>query len=187
MKGAQVGVLLIAWLVFAGCSSQKTAPPVTQLSTVQKGESRMLNLSSAAFEANMAIPAKYSCKGDDVSPPLAWKNAPTETRSFALIFDDPDAPAGTWVHLVVFNIPAEMDTFPEDISLPPDISVGKNSWGNTRYGGPCPPSGIHRYFFKLYALDTDLSLKDGASKTDLLAAMEHHILAQAELMGTFSK
>ena len=145
-----------------------------------------IQLTSDAFANGQSIPAKYTCKGKNISPALAWTEPPAGTQSFALILDDPDAPAGTWVHWVLFNIPASTRTLQEDLSVS-GMSVGKNSWGDMRYGGPCPPSGTHRYFFKLYALDSNLSLSPGATKDQLLQAMDGHILAQAELMGTFSK
>jgi hypothetical protein len=152
-----------------------------------------LQLTSDAFANGQSIPAKYSCIGKNISPALAWNEPPAGTQSFALIVDDPDAPGRTWVHWVLFNIPADMRNLQEDLPItgknvdPNAVYVGKNSWGDLGYGGPCPPSGTHRYFFKLYALDTTISLLPGATKEQVLKEMEGHILAQAELMGTFSK
>jgi Raf kinase inhibitor-like YbhB/YbcL family protein len=152
-----------------------------------------LELTSDAFVNGQAIPAKYSCVGRNISPALAWTEPPAGTQSFALIADDPDAPFGTWVHWVLFNIPADRRALEEDLPLsgknadPEAIYVGRNSSGNTRYDGPCPPSGTHRYYFKLYALDTTINLLPGATKEQVLDEMDGHILAQAELMGTFSK
>jgi hypothetical protein len=150
-----------------------------------------LTLTSSAFSSSDLIPQKYSCDGDDVSPPLAWGDVPQNAASLVLIVDDPDAPAGTWVHWVLFNIPAEMRALQEDVpaqaELPDGSTHGANSWKRTGYGGPCPPGGTHRYFFKLYALDSKLNLEPGATKQDVLDAMEGHVLAQAELMGTFSR
>ena len=145
-----------------------------------------LELTSDAFANGQSIPAKYTCTGRNISPALAWGNPPAGTQSFALIMDDPDAPAGTWVHWILFNIPADTRSLQENVDTS-GLSVGKNSWGNLSYGGPCPPSGTHRYFFKFYALDATLSLSPGATKEQLLKTMEGHILAQTELMGTFSK
>jgi len=148
-------------------------------------------LTSTTFTQGKPIPAVYTCTSRDISPPLAWGDPPEGTQSLALIMDDPDAPAGTWMHWVIYNIPAAARGLPENI--PPDATLGdgslqgKNSWGRPGYGGPCPPSGTHRYFFKLYALDTMLNLPSGASKQQLLQAMESHILAQVELMGTYKK
>jgi Raf kinase inhibitor-like YbhB/YbcL family protein len=151
----------------------------------------VFELTSAAFAAGEPIPPKYTCDGDDVSPPLEWSEPPAGTQSFALICDDPDAPVGTWVHWVLFNLPAGARALPEavpaDADLPDGSRHGNNSWPRLGYGGPCPPSGTHRYFFKLYALDTALDLAAGASKKELLGAMEGHVLAQAELMGTYSR
>ena len=145
-----------------------------------------LTLTSDAFANGQSIPAKYSCVGKNISPALAWNEPPAGTKSFALIVDDPDAPMGTWVHWVLFNIPASTANLQENADSS-TMSAGKNSSGNTRYDGPCPPNGTHRYFFKLYALDATLSLSPGASKEQVLKAMEGHILANGELMGTFSK
>ncbi len=150
-----------------------------------------LSISSTAFAAGQAIPADYSCLGRSVSPPLAWSNAPSGTKSFALIMDDPDAPIGTFVHWVIYNLPASSPGLPEAVpasgQLADGTAQGNNGAGRLGYTGPCPPSGTHRYFFKLYALDTVLGLSPGASKDQLLKAMQGHILAQGELMGTFSK
>ncbi|MDO9128697.1 MAG: YbhB/YbcL family Raf kinase inhibitor-like protein [Anaerolineales bacterium] len=148
-------------------------------------------LTSTAFTQGNLIPAQYTCTGEDISPPLAWDEPPAGTQSLALIMDDPDAPAGTWVHWVIYNTPASAGSLPENV--PPDAKLadgslqGKNSWGKPGYGGPCPPSGTHRYFFKLYALDAVLTLASGVTKAELLTAMEGHILGYAELMGTYHK
>lgn len=150
-------------------------------------------LTSDAFVNGQSIPAKYACTGRNISPALLWNEPPAGTQSFALIMDDPDAPGGTWVHWVLFNIPADRRSLEEDLPItgknvdPEAIFVGKNSSGNTRYDGPCPPGGTHRYYFKLYALDTVISLLPGATKEQVLREMEGHILAQTELIGTFSK
>jgi Raf kinase inhibitor-like YbhB/YbcL family protein len=151
-----------------------------------------LTLSSSAFTQGQLIPAQYSCKGRDVSPPLEWgEELPEGTKSLALIMDDPDAPVGIWVHWVLYNIPTSAHGWPENTPKDPELVngalQGTTSARSTGYHGPCPPSGTHRYFFKLYALDTKLSLPSGATKDQVLQAMEGHILTQAELMGTFSK
>jgi Raf kinase inhibitor-like YbhB/YbcL family protein len=147
-------------------------------------------ISSPAFAFGGPIPSKYSCKGSDIPPALAWTEPPAGTQSFALIMDDPDAPAGTWVHWVIFNIPAAArglaEAAPTDPQLGDGSIQGVTSARANGYHGPCPPSGTHRYFFKLYALDTTLSLTSSADKAKALAAMEGHILANAELMGTFA-
>jgi len=150
-------------------------------------------LTSAALKDGATIPGKYTCDGVDVSPPLAWSGAPAGTRSFALIADDPDAPGGTWVHWVLYNLPAEVSDLPENIAKVESLDLGgarqgRNDFRRPGYGGPCPPPGpAHRYFFKLYALDTRLELKAGAQKKDVEAAMEGHVLGSAQLMGTYAR
>jgi len=148
-------------------------------------------LSSAAFTQGQPIPRKHGCDGQDASPPLDWGEPPEHTRSFALIADDPDAPGGTFVHWVVYNIPAASRSLPEGVpkvgKLADESVQGSNSWQRLGYGGPCPPGGTHRYFFKLHALDTVLDLPSGASKQRLLEAMQGHVLGQAELMGTYRR
>ncbi len=148
-------------------------------------------LRSAAFDAGEPIPQRYSCDGQDVSPPLSWNDPPPGTASLALIMDDPDAPGGTWMHWVLYDLPPETRGLPESVpaldELPAGGRHGENSWGRRDYGGPCPPSGTHRYFFKLYALDALLDLPVGVTAEQLAAAMEGHVLAQAELMGTYGR
>ncbi len=150
-------------------------------------------LTSAALKDGATIPGKYTCDGVDVSPPLAWSGAPAGTRSFALIADDPDAPGGTWVHWVLYNLPAEVSELPENIAKVESLDLGgarqgRNDFRRPGYGGPCPPPGpAHRYFFKLYALDMRLELKAGAQKKDVEAAMEGHVLGSAQLMGTYAR
>ena len=150
-----------------------------------------LEIKSSAFSAGEAIPRKYTCDGDEVSPPLSWSNMPPKTRSFALIVDDPDSPVGTWVHWVIYNIPAQVSLLPEGVASGPSLPVGgqqgNNGMGQLGYQGPCPPGGTHRYFFKLYALDKVLNVPQGVDKEHLLRAMKGHILAQAELMGLYTR
>ena len=143
-----------------------------------------MKLSSVAFQHQKSIPSKYTCDDSDVSPPLQISGVPPNAKSLALVMDDPDAPMGTWDHLVMWNL--SPDTEIKEGTLPKG-TVGKNSWGKTNYGGPCPPSGTHRYFFKLYALDTVLNLPAGSTKKQLKAAMKGHILAEAVLMGTYQR
>jgi Raf kinase inhibitor-like YbhB/YbcL family protein len=150
-----------------------------------------LVLTSTAFQDGEAIPSKYTCDGHDVSPPLAWSAPPNGTKSLALINDDPDAPMGTWVHWVVYNLPASVrqlpEAFPADKERPDGTRQGRTDFGRIGYGGPCPPSGTHRYIFKLYALDMVLSLGPGATKADVEAALQGHILTQAQLIGTYRR
>jgi Raf kinase inhibitor-like YbhB/YbcL family protein len=151
-----------------------------------------LELKTTAFNAGGSIPSKYTCSGPDISPALSWTQSPPRTLSFALIVDDPDAPAGTWVHWVVYNLPASARRLPEQV--PPGESIasggkqGLNDFPQNGYGGPCPPPGKpHRYFFRLYALDGLLDPRAPIHRKDVDAAMKGHILAQAELMGTFGR
>jgi hypothetical protein len=143
-------------------------------------------IKSPAFASNGFIPARYTCDGGDINPPLEIYNVPAEAKSLALIVDDPDAPIGMWVHWVVWNIDPETREIAED-QVPRNAVQGKNDWKRNSYGGPCPPSGVHRYFFKLYALDTRLNLGIGTTKKDLEKAMHRHILADAELIGLYKR
>jgi Raf kinase inhibitor-like YbhB/YbcL family protein len=147
-------------------------------------------LNTTAFQGNGFIPKKYTCDGADVSPMLAWNEPPAGTQSFALIVDDPDAPAGTWVHWVLYDLPPATRMLPEGVAkdreLPDGSLQGQNDFRKIGYNGPCPPPGTtHRYFFKLYALGAKTNLKAGAGKSEVERAMKGHILAQAELIGRF--
>ncbi|MGH2574220.1 MAG: YbhB/YbcL family Raf kinase inhibitor-like protein [Ignavibacteria bacterium] len=150
-----------------------------------------IKLTSTAFEEGGMIPKKYTCDGEDISPPLSWTSAPSGTKNFAIICDDPDAPAGTWVHWVIYNLPADQMNLSENISskkqLENDARHGINDFRKFGYGGPCPPSGTHRYFFKLYALDSKINLEGDVAKDQLLKAMEGHILAEGQLMGKYKR
>lgn len=145
-----------------------------------------LTITSPAFAEGKAIPARYTCEGRDINPPLAFGAVPVGTRSLALIVDDPDAPAGTWVHWVVWNIPADTREI-EEGGLPAGGLQGMNDFRRNSYGGPCPPSGTHRYYFKLYALDMTLNLATSTTKAALEKAMQGHVLAQGRLMGTYRR
>lgn len=148
-----------------------------------------ITIRSSAFKEGDSIPAKYTCDGSNVSPALSWSEPPENTKCFALISDDPDAPMGTWVHWVVYNIPPGLRELQENVPSGPTLSNGTlqgvTDFRSVGYGGPCPPSGSHRYFFKLYALDTMLDLKPGATKKQLVDAMKGHILDQGQLMGRY--
>ena len=190
MKAQRVGALVGVWLcmlVLAGCgdgSAQVITPPAS---------AALLKVSSAAFQANGKIPARYACGGEELSPPLTWEGVPTGTRSLALIMDDPDAPVGDYVHWIVYNLPADAAGLPEGASsaggasqLLKGTQQGKNSANQSHYASPCPPSGQHRYFFRLYALDQTLELQS-PNKAALNAAMDGHILGQGELVGVYQK
>ena len=150
-----------------------------------------MDLKSAAFAEGEMIPKKYTCDAQDVSPALEWSGAPENTKSFALICDDPDAPMGTWVHWVYYDIPGETTHLPEDVGAQEKPASGGtqgvSDFGRIGYGGPCPPGGTHRYYFKLYALDTMLDISPGADKPTLLTKMEGHILDEAVLMGRYRR
>ena len=142
-----------------------------------------MKITSPAFKHNEMIPPKYTCDGDDINPPLNIDDLPKEAKQLALIVDDPDAPAKTWVHWVVYNMPVNIHI--DEDSIPG--AQGKNDFGRTNYGGPCPPSGQHRYYFKLYALDTRLKLDEGITKEQLEAAMAGHVVEEAELIGVYKR
>ena len=150
-----------------------------------------MKITSSAFSQGEPIPSLYTCKGRDISPPLQWTEVPEGTESFVLILDDPDAPMGTWVHWVYCNIPGSVRELPEGVvkNVNPDSGgiQGMTSFGRPGYGGPCPPSGTHRYFFKLYALDVVISPGGNAGKGEVLKSMKGYVLAETELMGTFRK
>ena len=151
----------------------------------------MLKIRSIAFNDGERIPKKYTCDGEDISPPLIWEDIPEGTVTLALISDDPDAPSKTWTHWLIFNIPPELNGLPEGVEkvgeLENGIIQGFNDFGRIGYGGPCPPFGVHRYFFKLYALDTSLDLEPETSKEELLEAMEGHIVEKTQMIGLYSR
>jgi Raf kinase inhibitor-like YbhB/YbcL family protein len=186
LKPITLGLLAALTLVdMEGCARAPAAEETTPMSQPK--------LESPAFREGESIPTKYTCEGDDLSPPLNWSNVPTGTKSIALIVDDPDAPdpkapKRTWVHWVLYEIPADATGLPEGASeLPVGTREGVNDWDRTGYGGPCPPIGTHRYFFKLYALDASLGDLSEPTKGELEQAMRGHILAQTELIGTYKK
>ena len=183
----RVAVLLVALiftlLMSAGCQPKREPP--------KEGE-MVLSVSSAAFQEGEVIPAKYTCQGQDISPPLTWSEPPAGTQSLSLIVDDPDAPVGVFTHWVIFNIPADSrglsEAVPTQAELPSGALQGKNDFGRMGYAGPCPPSGrTHRYQFTVYALDSRLDLTAGVAKTQLLTAMQGHVLAQGELSGRYQR
>ena len=154
-----------------------------------------LKITSSVFQPGGSIPSRHTCEGQDVSPPLSWSGAPANTKTFALIVDDPDAPdpakpQRVYVHWVVYNLPATATALPENAAkaaLPKGAVQGKNDWGKAEYGGPCPPIGRHRYFFKLYALDAELAGLSSPTKADLERAMKGHVVDSGELIGTYQK
>lgn len=160
--------------------------------SVAAGEPARLTVSSGAFAHGQPIPSQYTCDGQDISPPLKWEGAPAAAKTFALICDDPDAPAGTWVHWVIYNLPGGTTSLsgntPKTATLTNGAGQGLNSFRHIGYGGPCPPGAqTHRYFFKVYALDGSLSFEGRPTQKELLAAMKGHILAEGQLMGTYQR
>jgi Raf kinase inhibitor-like YbhB/YbcL family protein len=190
-------ILLAVILASPGCGGSTSEPS-------QNSEKLTIEIRSDAFTDGGMIPSEFSCVGSDRSPPLHWSGVPETSRTLALICDDPDAPGGTWSHWVVFNLPARVNGLKEGIPAGetiPQASVetrakaeaatpaqqGKNDFGNLGYGGPCPPSGTHRYFFRLYAVDTTLELKPSATRADVLTAIKGHVLAEGRLMGKYAR
>lgn len=182
-KNQPCAAMFTLLLAFALASATPAAEP--------KGRSTM-QLTSSAFTAGGDIPRKYTCEGGDVSPQLSWSNAPAGTKAFALIADDPDAPAGTWVHWVIYDLPADTKELAEGVATTETLTngakQGANDFRKVGYGGPCPPPGLpHRYFFKLYALDAPTGLNPRATKQQLLEAIKGHTLGEAEVMGRYKR
>ena len=177
--------LLLWYCLLVSCGNHQ---PVAG---VESGSAKM-KLTSAVFSEGASIPGKYACDGEDRSPPLKWDGAPKETRSFAIICDDPDAPSGTWVHWVVYDLTPATTELAEAIpplnSVPGGGTQGNNDFGRVGYGGPCPPQGkAHHYYFKLYALDRELGLGAGVTKQVVIDAMKNHILSEAQLVGIYQR
>ncbi len=191
-------LLSCALILYCSCSGRNRNPAgetqnSSEVSNTNEGLGGKMNikLSSTAFQDGEMIPTKYTCNGANVSPPLEWSGVTQTAKSLALICDDPDAPGKTWVHWVVFDLPASRTSLPENV--PPQETIagggkqGMTDFKKIGYGGPCPPSGTHRYFFKIHALDTDLNLDSRTTKDQLLQAMKGHVLAQGELMGRYKR
>jgi Raf kinase inhibitor-like YbhB/YbcL family protein len=193
MKILSISILLILIILLSACGGNSTTPAAAS-GKVGQSTLAALTVTSTDFASNAPIPEKYTCQGDDSSPALAWTAPPAGTKSLALILDDPDAPVGTWVHWVVYNLPADTTSLPGGASkanaasftLPQGTVQGKTSFNRADYGGPCPPSGTHHYRFHLYALDTTLQ-DGGLDKAGLLKSMNGHVLAEGELVGLYSK
>ena len=187
-------IIILISFVLCGCKQEeKTVPEKKEEQTVRPERKDTINMEikSPAFENEGMIPSEYTCDGKNISPQLKWENIPDHTKSLALICDDPDAPAGDWVHWVIFNIPPDVTELEENIPLSKELKNGAvqglNDFRKNGYGGPCPPSGTHRYYFKLFALDIMLAPDANAKKSDLLDAMQGHILAQAQIMGKYKR
>jgi len=180
-------------LLLTGCQSGGQTTTAQKSSSDKSGDSNMtFSLQSSSFSNGSPIPKKFTCEGSDTSPALQWGDLPANTQSLALIADDPDAPAGTWTHWVVYDLPPSARQLPEAVPKQPALAgggaQGANDFGKIGYGGPCPPPGkSHRYFFKLYALDAKLNLKPGATRQQVEHAMQGHVIGKAELMGTYQR
>jgi Raf kinase inhibitor-like YbhB/YbcL family protein len=190
--GIAVLLSLGASLVACGNATESLSVDPTSIETRTEGEHMAFEIISPEFDHQSAIPEMYTCDGDNVSPPLEWSGAPENTRSLALICDDPDAPAKTWVHWVIYDIPPDTYELHEAMDDLRELAFGArqgtNDFKNLGYGGPCPPPGDpHHYSFRLYALDKKVGLEPGTTKVELLHAMEGHILDQSELVGTYQR
>jgi Raf kinase inhibitor-like YbhB/YbcL family protein len=183
--------IVLTSIVTAACTENPKPGSQSATPAAQKETNVEIKLTSTAFQEGKPIPRQYTCDGVNISPPLEWNGMPKTARSIALIADDPDAPNGTWVHWVLYNVPAGNIGFVENVPATEGLKAGgyqgKTDFGTVGYGGPCPPSGTHRYFFKIYALDSELPLKAGATKADLEKAMAGHIVAHGQLMGTYAR
>jgi Raf kinase inhibitor-like YbhB/YbcL family protein len=191
LKGSVMKKIVLALTVLAiatmGCKGRIESAGTSG----ERSPKMTISVSSSAFQEGGMIPSKYTCDGQDISPPLNWDRTPEATKSIALVSDDPDAPMGTWVHWVMWNIPPDVHELAEHIPSNPELPDGSRQgvtdFGRSGYGGPCPPGGTHRYYFKVYALDTMLELPDRTKKADLLKAMKEHILAEGQLMGKYKR
>jgi len=190
MRGIFVIIgLALCFVMFSSCAGRQQ--PIAQPASTPKEEKAEIKLTSVAFKDGQSISAPYTCDGVNISPPLEWSGLPKTAKTVAIVVDDPDAPAGTWVHWVLYNLPADNIGLVENVPAGENLKAGgfqgKNDFGKLGYGGPCPPSGTHRYFFKIYALDSELPLKAGATKAELMKAMEGHIVLQGQLIGTYRR
>tara|TARA_Y100000310_G_scaffold323005_1_gene382816 strand:- start:51 stop:605 length:555 start_codon:yes stop_codon:yes gene_type:complete len=178
-------LLILLMVIVSACSVETPKQEISQKDVEMSGGIVKMKLTSPSFENNNEIPSEFTCDGPNILPELNIAETPENTKSLALIMDDPDAPGGTWIHWVVFNIPPETKVIQKNTE--PRGIQGTTSFGRLEYGGPCPPSGTHRYFFKLYALDAALDLKEGSDKAALEQAMDGHIIESSELIGNYKR
>jgi Raf kinase inhibitor-like YbhB/YbcL family protein len=186
-----LAISTLSLLMFLACTSRPQPIAKAPAANTPAQEKPGIKLTSTAFKEGEPIPRQYTCDGVNISPPLEWTGLPKTAKTIAIIADDPDAPSGNWVHWVLYNLPADniglVENLPPAENLKAGGFQGKTDFEKIGYGGPCPPAGTHRYFFKIYALDGELPLKAGATKDELLKAMEGHIVGQAQLMGTYRR
>jgi Raf kinase inhibitor-like YbhB/YbcL family protein len=191
MRTRNLAITIFSSLALAGCSSGPRPQPLQPTANQSPDQKNEIKVTSVAFQQGQPIPLQYTCAGVNISPPLEWSGVPKTAKTIAIVADDPDAPGGTWVHWVLYNVPADNIGFVENVPASETLKAGgfqgKNDFGKIGYGGPCPPSGTHRYFFKLYAVDAELPLKAGATRAELEKALEGHIVAQGQLMGTYHR
>ncbi len=187
----KVLIFILTFLFFCGCTKQNTDIKNQEKQPIEERSQKNMKITSQSFKEGELMPEKYTCDGANISPQLTFSDIPANTKSLAIISDDPDAPAGDWVHWVIYNIPPTInelkENFPRDKELKDGTKQGKNDFGKIGYDGPCPPGGIHRYYFKLYALDIVLEKDYGLTKKELLKAMEGHIIAETSLMGKYKR
>jgi len=190
-KSSAILSVVIFALIFLGCATRPQPAAQQPVANKPKEDKMEIKLTSTAFKQGQPIPRPYTCDGVNISPPLEWGGLPQSAKTLAIICDDPDAPAGTWVHWVLYNLPANkigmIENTPATEKLAGGGMQGTNDFKKIGYGGPCPPTGTHRYFLRIYALDSELPLQPGATKAELLKAMEGHIVAQGQLMGRYSR
>lgn len=186
-----IPIILASLFLFYSCSKNQSDTTNKPQPVNYQTKNTEMKITSSSFKEGDLIPSKFTCDGENISPQMAWMDAPQGTKSFALIADDPDAPAGVWVHWVIYNIPPDtkelQEHTPKQKSIDNGALQGVNDFRKTGYDGPCPPGGTHRYYFKLYALDISLDKPAGLSKQELLDAMEGHILSQSQLMGKYKR
>ena len=186
-----VALSLLATTALIGCSRESQPVPANMSAQPAQQQQAQMKVESAAIKEGQPIPRQYTCDGINISPPLEWSGVPKSAKTIAIVADDPDAPAGTWVHWVLYNLPAENIGLVENVPATDNLKAGgfqgKNDFGKPGYGGPCPPSGTHRYFFRVYALDTLLDVSAGSDKRTVEKAMKDHILGSGELIGMYKK
>ena len=185
MKSGLIFLVLI--LIFTTGIGCQASPIQSRYQSYSQSQSLSMKLTSPAFEHNANIPPKYTCDGDNVSPPLSISEVPSAARSLVLIVDDPDAPNGDWVHWLLWNMPAQAMEIPENFVPGGETTDGTNSFNRTTYGGPCPPSGIHHYHFKLFAVDSMIDLPNTATKKEVTQAINGHIIASNDLIGLYTR
>ncbi len=187
----KISIILALFIFFCSCQKKNSEIVPKEQNTKPEGSKTEMKISSLSFKEGEIIPSVFTCDGENISPQLSWTGSPVNTKSFALISDDPDAPSGDWVHWVIYNIPSSVSELPKNIpknkTLGNGTKQGMNDFRKIGYDGPCPPGGTHRYYFKLYALDYLMDKDEGLTKKELLSAMEGHILSEAQLMGKYKR